>query len=63
MQSVLSRQYKLYLILFHFQVHLISSNRMPLKLEYHFMEGNRIIMFYSFLFDLFLQVCAWSSKV
>ena len=60
MQSVLSRHYKLYLILFRFQVHLISSNRMPLKLEYHFMEGNSIIIFSFFLFDLFLQIYAWS---
>ena len=48
MQSVLSRHYKLCLILFHFQVHLISWNRMPRKLEYHFMEGNSIIIFFSF---------------
>ena len=48
MQSVLSRHYKLCFFLFHFQVHLISSNRMPLKLEYHFMEGNSIIIFFSF---------------
>lgn len=60
--SVLSRHYKLYLILFHFQVHLISSNRMPLKLEYHFMGGNSITIFSFFLFDLFLYHCGLVAR-